>query len=184
MTDTLSRYCHAPLPIATAWPAAMPVGAIDDSCFVSQRGSRLFLTAHTEQNDLMNEAIQIEQMPAVVRALRFIMIVQLAFSLFGAAIMIPVIIAAFSDPILFVPSLQVVVVVALMGWLVARWSSRRKWVRWCALAFEVVAVGSHLIFAVVDREFGWATLVHPATLLPLAIVVGLLTSAAARWFDR
>ncbi|MEU6723184.1 hypothetical protein ABZ917_05680 [Nonomuraea wenchangensis] len=132
----------------------------------------------------MNEAIQTEQMPTVVRALRLIMIVQLAFGLFSVAIMIPVIVAAFSDPILFVPSLPPVVVVVLMGWLVARWSSRRKWVRWCALAFEVFAVGSHLIVAAVDGEFGWATLVHLATLLPLAIVVGLLTSAAARWFDR
>ncbi|MEV4551086.1 hypothetical protein [Nonomuraea wenchangensis] len=56
--------------------------------------------------------------------------------------------------------------------------------RWCAVAFEVVLVGSHLVLAVVDEEFGWVTLVHPATLLPLAIVVGLLTPAAARWFDR
>ncbi|MFG1619921.1 hypothetical protein ACGFI3_44830 [Nonomuraea wenchangensis] len=85
------------------------------------------------------------------------MIVQLAFGL-----------AAFSDPRLFALPLRLVGVVVLMGWLVARWSSRRKWVRWC----------------VVDREFGWVTLVHPATLLPLAIVVGLLTPAAARWFDR
>ncbi|WP_143082205.1 hypothetical protein [Nonomuraea wenchangensis] len=85
------------------------------------------------------------------------MIVQLAFGL-----------AAFSDPRLFALSLRLVGVVVLMGWLVARWSSRRKWVRWC----------------VVDREFGRVTLVHPATLLPLAIVVGLLTPAAARWFDR
>ncbi len=92
-----------------------------------------------------------------MRALRFIMIVQLAFGL-----------AAFSDLRLFALSLRLVGVVVLMGWLVARWSSRRKWVRWC----------------VVDREFGWVTLVHPATHLPLAIVVGLLTPAAARWFDR
>ncbi|MEV0626608.1 hypothetical protein [Nonomuraea wenchangensis] len=112
------------------------------------------------------------------------MIVQLAFGLFGAAMMIPVVLAAFSDPRLFALSLQLVGVVVLMGWLVVRWSSRRKWVRWCAVAFEVVLVGSHLVLAVVDEEFGWVTLVHPATLLPLAIVVGLLTPAAARWLDR
>ncbi|MEV5558131.1 hypothetical protein AB0L44_31135 [Nonomuraea wenchangensis] len=46
----------------------------------------------------MNEAMQDEQMPSVVRALRFIMIVQLALGLFGAAMMIPVVLAAFSDP--------------------------------------------------------------------------------------
>lgn len=132
----------------------------------------------------MTEAIQAEQMPTIVRAVRFIMIVQLAFGLIGTAIMMPVIVAAFSDPGLLVLLLQPVVVVALMGWLIFRWSSRRKWVRWCAIAFEAVAVGSHLIPATVDREFGWMTLVHPATLLPLAIVIVLLTPSAARWFDR
>ncbi|MGA5763336.1 hypothetical protein [Nonomuraea bangladeshensis] len=132
----------------------------------------------------MNEAIQTEQMPGVVRTLRFTLIVQLAFGLFGAAIMTPVFLAAFSDPRLFALLLQTVVVVVLMGWLVARWSSRRKWVRWFAIAFEVVVVGSNLILAVVDREFDWVTLVYPATLLPLAIVIGLLTPTAARWFDR
>lgn len=149
-----------------------------------QVGWDLFLTARMEQNDRVNEATQAEPMPTIVRAVRFIMIVQLAFGLFAIAIMAPVFLAAFSDPRIFVLLLQPVTVVALMGWLIFRWSSRRKWVRWCAVAFEAVAAGSHLILAAVDREFGWMTLVHPATLLPLAIVIGLLTPSAARWFDR
>lgn len=128
--------------------------------------------------------MQAEQMPTIVRAVRFVMIVQLAFGLFGIAIMTPVIVAAFSDLGLLVLVLQPVVVVALMGWLIFRWSSRRKWVRWCAVAFQAVAVGSHLIPAAVAGEFGWRTLAHLATILPLAIFIGLLTPSAARWFDR
>lgn len=132
----------------------------------------------------MTEAIHAEQMPTIVRAVRFIMIVQLAFALFGAAMMMPIIMAAFGDPGLFILLLPPVVVVALLGWLIFRWSSRRKWVRWCAVAFAAVALGGHLIPAAVDGGFGWMTLVRPATLLPLAIVVGSLTPSAARWFDR
>ncbi|TMR97384.1 hypothetical protein [Nonomuraea basaltis] len=80
--------------------------------------------------------------------------------------------------------LQPLLVVALMGWLIFRWSSRRKWVRWCAIAFEAIAVGSHLVTVTIDGELGWMTLIDPATLLPLAIVIELLTQSAARWFDR
>ncbi len=66
-------------------------------------------------------------MPTIVRAARFIMIVQLTLGLFSTAVMIP---------------------------------------------------------AAVAGEFGWRTLVHLATILPLAIFIGLLTPSAARRFDR
>ncbi|MFG3441207.1 hypothetical protein ACGF0J_28490 [Nonomuraea sp. NPDC047897] len=132
----------------------------------------------------MTEEVAAERMPATVRAARFLLILQLALGLFGTAIMMPGIVAALGDPELLVLLLQPVLVVALLGWLIFRWSSRGKWVRWCALAFETVAAGAHLITAAMDGEFGWLSLIHPSTVLPLAIVIELCTPSAARWFVR
>ncbi|WP_101786308.1 hypothetical protein [Nonomuraea indica] len=125
-----------------------------------------------------------ERMPGTVRVAGFLVIVQLAFGLFGVAIIMPGIVAALGDPGLLVLLLQPVLVVALLALLVFRWSSRRKWVRWCAVAFEAVALGLHLTTAAVEGEFGWRTLIHLGAVLPLAIVVGLCVPAAARWFGR
>ncbi len=123
-------------------------------------------------------------MPATVWAARFIMIVQLAFSLFGIALMTPGAVALFSNPLILGLLLQFLLVAVLLGWLVFRWSSRRKWVRWCALGLEVVALAVHVIRTVLDGEVSWTTLFGLATLLPLGIIVLLLTPPAARWFVR
>ncbi|SDK67702.1 hypothetical protein SAMN05421874_11012 [Nonomuraea maritima] len=133
---------------------------------------------------MINMAVQAEKMPAILAATRFVVVVQLAFGLFGAAIMTPLFMGAFSHPALLVLLMPYVVVLVCMGLLVFRWSSRQKWVRWGGIAFEGVMVGYHLVMAVVHAEFGWMTLVHPSTVLPAAIVIGLLTPSAVRWFVR
>ncbi|MGI5284725.1 hypothetical protein ACQEVF_15495 [Nonomuraea polychroma] len=132
----------------------------------------------------MTEVIPAERMPATVRAARVIMTLQLGFSLFLSALLLPGAAAAFTDPLLLVVLLQLLLIVVLMGWLVFRWSSRRKWVRWCAIAFEAFAVSTHLITTTIDGELSWRTLIDLGTILPLAIVITLLTPAAARWFNR
>lgn len=123
-------------------------------------------------------------MPATVWATRFIMIVQLAFSLLGIVLMTPGVVALFSDPLIFGLMLQFFLVTALLGWLVFRWSSRRKWVRWCALGLEAVTLAVQVITTVLDSEVSWIKLFRLATLLPLGIVVLLLTPPAGRWFVR
>ncbi|MCA2225910.1 hypothetical protein [Nonomuraea aurantiaca] len=131
----------------------------------------------------MTDAIQVERMPATMRAARFVMTLEVAFSLVGLAIMIGTIAFAFSGPFLLL-LLYTAVITAFMCWLLSRWSSRRKRVRWGAIAVEVVSVGGFLLMNAIDGGFGWVRLVSPGTLIPLALVIMLLTPSAARWFDR
>ncbi|MET9247775.1 hypothetical protein [Nonomuraea sp. NPDC003709] len=133
------------------------------------------------QNDRVTEAIQVEPMPAAVRAARLIMILDVALGLLGIVIMIDIGAAIFS-PAYVLQLLYAVLTTALMGWLVFRWSSRRKAVRWVAVALEAVLGGGSLIVRAADGDLTWTTLA--GLLIPLAVVVLLLTPAAGRWFDR
>jgi small-conductance mechanosensitive channel len=130
----------------------------------------------------MTEVKQAEQMTPIVHGARVMIILQMAFGLFLAAIMVVGVLTIPASGIV-VQMLLSVMIIAIVGWLIFRWSSRRKWVRWSAVAFETLMLGGNLVASVVDSDFGWMTLVAGA-LLPLAIIVGLLTAAAARWFDR
>ncbi|MEV4014411.1 hypothetical protein AB0J35_28310 [Nonomuraea angiospora] len=129
----------------------------------------------------MTEAIQAEPMPAAVRAARFIMTLDVAFGLVGIGVMIIVGAVAFS-PAYVLLLLYVVSTTALMGWLISRWQSRKKAVRWGAVALELVLSGGGLVVKAVDGDLRWTALL--GLVLPLAVVVLLLTPAAGRWFDR
>ncbi|MER6003732.1 hypothetical protein ABT120_34540 [Nonomuraea angiospora] len=133
------------------------------------------------QNDRVTEAIQAVPMPAAVRAARLVMILDVALGLLGIVIMIDIGAVVFS-PTYVLQLLYAVLTTALMGWLVFRWSSRRKAVRWAAVALEAVLGGGSLIVRAADGDLTWTTLA--GLLIPLAVVVLLLTPAAGRWFDR
>lgn len=122
-------------------------------------------------------------MPAVVRAGQFIMTLEMAFSLVGLAIMIGTVAFAFSGAFVLL-MLYTVVITALMGWLLSRWPSRRKPVRWGVIGVEVVAAGGYLIMNAIDGDLSWIRLIAPSTLFPIAVVATLLTPSATRWFDR
>lgn len=122
-------------------------------------------------------------MPATMRAARFVMTLDVAFSLVAVAIMIGTAAFVFSGPFLLL-LLYSAVITALMCWLLSRWSSRRKLVRWGVIAVEVVSAGGFLVTNAIDGGLGWIRLVSPNTLLPLALVIMLLTPSATRWFDR
>lgn len=111
------------------------------------------------------------------------MILQSGFGLLGLALMAAAV-AGSGAPMLLVVLLLLLLVVVALGWLAFRWSSRRKWVRWCAVAVEAVMVGGAVAGPVLDGEFGWRTLISLGTVLPLAVIVALVTPSAARWFDR
>ncbi|MEV6157588.1 hypothetical protein AB0L53_45350 [Nonomuraea sp. NPDC052129] len=130
----------------------------------------------------MTDAIPVERMPTAMRVAMFVLTLDVAFSLLGLAIMIGTVAFAFGGPFLLL-LLYSAVITAFMCWLLARWSSRRTFVRWGAIAVEGVSVGGSLLRNAIDGGFGWTTLV-PATLLPLVLVIMLLTPSAARWFDR
>ncbi|HUR09016.1 MAG TPA: hypothetical protein VM347_41205 [Nonomuraea sp.] len=131
----------------------------------------------------MTDAIQAERMPAIVRAGRFIMTLEVAFRLVGIAIMIGSVAFAFSGSFVLL-ILYTVVITGLMGRLLSRWPSRRKPVRWGAIAVEVVSAGGYLIMNAIDGDLGWMRLIATSTLFPLAVVATLLTPSATRWFDR
>jgi hypothetical protein len=90
---------------------------------------------------------------------------------------------AFSGPF-FLLLLYNAMITALMGWLISRWPSRRKPVRWGAIAVEVVSAGGYLIMNAIEGDLSWIKLIAPSTLFPLAVVATLVTPSATRWFDR
>ncbi|NUW44877.1 hypothetical protein [Nonomuraea rhodomycinica] len=132
----------------------------------------------------MTDAIPAERMPAAVQAARAGATLQLGFALLLFAMTGADAVAGAVTPMFLVWLLQLLLVVVIMGLLVFRWSSRRKWVRWCAVAVEAVTVGGNVVAAAISGELGWGTLVNLGAVLPVAILVILLTPSAARWFDR
>jgi hypothetical protein len=111
------------------------------------------------------------------------MTIEVGFSLVGLAIMIGVAAADFSAAFLLL-LLYGSSITALMGWLLSRWPSRRRFVRWGAIAVEVVAGGGYLAMAAIDGDLSWVKLIAPSTLFPPVVVIALLTPSAAQWFDR
>ncbi|MEV4106083.1 hypothetical protein [Nonomuraea sp. NPDC049695] len=135
----------------------------------------------------MADVIQAERMPAAmpatVRAARFVLTLQVAFGIVGVAFVGAIVFASVgAAPILLMVLFQAAIT-ALQGWLVSRWPSRRRLVRWGAVAVEVVSAGAALAIVAIDGDLRWAALL-PRVLFPLAVVIPLLTPPAGRWFDR
>ncbi|MEV5499724.1 hypothetical protein AB0M50_30425 [Nonomuraea fuscirosea] len=133
---------------------------------------------------MTSDSLPAEPMPALVRAARVVLIVQVAASVLGLVVMGGVLAAAASAPSLFLLLfLLPAVVLVVMVWLVLRWSSRRSFVRWAAVAVEAVLGGGNLVSMLVAGRFVWASL-PLSVLLPLGVAGALLTAPAARWFNR
>ncbi|MFC4117964.1 hypothetical protein [Nonomuraea zeae] len=131
----------------------------------------------------MTEVIKAEQMPATVRAARLIMTIEVAFGLVSLAMMIGVAAADFSPGfLLLIPCAALFP--ALMGWVLSRWPSRRKYVRWSAVAVDVAACGLYVTTAAIHDDLDWVVLLSPSTFLPVAVVIVMLTPSAGRWFAR
>ncbi|GAA2290574.1 hypothetical protein GCM10010149_42010 [Nonomuraea roseoviolacea subsp. roseoviolacea] len=128
------------------------------------------------------DVIPAERMPAALRAARVAMILQSGLGLLLLALLAPAAAAGASAPVFLAVLLPLLLAVVVLGWLVFSWSSRRKWVRWCAVAVEGITVGGVLVRDAVEGQLGGGKLI--GAVLPLAIVVILLTPPAARWFDR
>lgn len=122
------------------------------------------------------------RMPLTVRVARLLVVLRLGVSLFFTALLVS---GAVLSPSLqfFTLLLLPLAWMAVTGWLLLRWSTRRPWVRWSVIGLEALTLIHAVVISVIDDEFGWRTAIDVNTLLPLAIVAGLLTPAAARWFS-
>ncbi|MEV4089728.1 hypothetical protein AB0J43_56630, partial [Nonomuraea fuscirosea] len=107
---------------------------------------------------MTSDSLPAEPMPGLVRAARVVLIVQVAASVLGLVVMGGVLAAAASAPSLFLLLfLLPAVVLVVMVWLVLRWSSRRSFVRWAAVAVEAVLGGGNLVSMLVADRFVWAS---------------------------
>lgn len=120
------------------------------------------------------------RMPLTVRVARLLVVLRLGVSLFFTALLVS---GAVLSPSLqfFTLLLLPLAWMAVTGWLLLRWSTRRPWVRWSVIGLEALTLIHHVVISVVDGEFG--TVIDLDALVSLAIVAGLLTPAAARWFS-
>ncbi|TYB68910.1 hypothetical protein FXF51_10490 [Nonomuraea sp. PA05] len=72
---------------------------------------------------------------------------------------------------------------ALTGWLLSRWPSRKKSVRWGSVALAAAMCGARAAMGVLDDGIGWLALL--GSIVPyLAIIALLVMPGAGRWFDR
>ncbi|GAA0930974.1 hypothetical protein [Nonomuraea longicatena] len=117
-------------------------------------------------------------MTEIVRTARFVLTIEVAFSLVGVAILTSAAFATFNGSLFLLLLLYTASITAVMGWLVSRWASRKAWVRWGAIAAAVASAGGSLVMV----EPG--LVLAPRLLLPLVAVIALLTPPAGRWFDR
>ncbi|GAA2204488.1 hypothetical protein GCM10009850_003890 [Nonomuraea monospora] len=122
-------------------------------------------------------------LPASTRIARFIMTLQVAFGLVGIALALYVLITSgFSAGMLLLLILSATST-ALTGWLLSRWASRKRSVRWGSVALAAAMCGARAAMGVLDDGSSWLALLS-SVVLYLAIVLLLALPAAGRWFDR
>ncbi|MFB4272068.1 hypothetical protein [Nonomuraea sp. GTA35] len=73
--------------------------------------------------------------------------------------------------------------VALLGWLLGRWSSRRKYVRWAIISVHLLQIGVTVLDLVLFSTVTWDAVLG-SRLLTLVVIVPLLLSSAGRWFSE
>lgn len=112
-----------------------------------------------------------ERVSVVIRAARFIIILQAALLLVNLAYLV-VSTPSFANPVVWLYLAHYVVLLTLVAWLLRRWSTRRKRVRWVTVALQTVILAF-------SSSYSWIWLC-----LPLVVIVALLLPAATRWFDR
>jgi hypothetical protein len=119
-----------------------------------------------------------EQMPVNVRCARFVMTLQVAFSLVGLALlMVPI---AGTGSLLLVGLLVLSgVLLAIIGRLMGRWHARRRRRLWAVLGVELFWLGQDLVMRAIDHDFSWQSMIMPAV-----VIVLLSPPPSWRWFNR
>lgn len=122
-------------------------------------------------------------MSATAHIARFIMALQMGGGLAGIALMIYVVFASGFIPALLLLLLAQAAVTALLWLLWARWPSRKKSVRWGAIAIAAASCVLVLALPMLDSGIGsLSTLV--GSVVPAATIILLAVPSTGRWFDR
>jgi hypothetical protein len=123
----------------------------------------------------------IARMPVLVRAVTFVMALQFAFALVGLTFALFGVIS--SLPVLGLV-LLLAATLAAQGWLMRHLRSRRHWVRWAVVGFEVFVITTELIVEATDPGLTARTFMRAVLSLPSIVIILLLLPSAGRWFDR
>ncbi|MGN9837687.1 hypothetical protein ACTMTI_06165 [Nonomuraea sp. H19] len=129
----------------------------------------------------MANTVKAPPMPGTLKATRFIVTLEVAFGLVGAATLG----GSFSTfdwgilPALFYAAGST----ALFGWLLSRWSSRRKYLRWVIIAVHLLVLGAGILDLALFSTVTWEA-VFGHGVLTWTVVVLLLLPSAGRWFSE
>ena len=130
----------------------------------------------------MATTIKAHRVPGTLRAAQFIITLEVAFGLVGTAITLAGFFSTFGWGIL--PALIYAAGrVALLGWLLSRWSSRRMYLRWAIIAVHLLEIGATIIDLALFSTVTWNA-VFGSHLLEWAVIVLLFLPSAGRWFSE
>ncbi|MGN9839244.1 hypothetical protein ACTMTI_14090 [Nonomuraea sp. H19] len=130
----------------------------------------------------MANTVKAHRMPGTLKAAQFIITLEVAFGLVGLAIALAGFFSTFDWGVL--PALIYAAGrVALLGWLLSRWSSRRKYLRWAIIAVHLLEVGATILDLVLFSTVTWNAVLG-SHLLTWAVIVLLLLPSAGRWFSE
>lgn len=120
----------------------------------------------------------------MVSAARYAITFQVAFAIVGLCVSGSLLLIGGIDGLGALVLVAAVGLTVLTGWLMGRFDTRRKPVRWSMIAVEGVSGAAFALPTVLDAESNFLRLLAPAVLLPAVAVLLLLLPAAGRWFDR
>ncbi|MGP3963331.1 hypothetical protein ACTWPT_45850 [Nonomuraea sp. 3N208] len=131
----------------------------------------------------MTETTGTGRMPAAVRTARFILTLDVAFSLVALAFMLGAATATMNVTVFWL-LVYGTAITALTGWVLARWPTRRKRLVWTAVVLEIFLLTQRFVLLVIDSDLTWHQILHPNTFFPVTVVIALLLPASRRWFNR
>lgn len=121
-------------------------------------------------------------MPGTLKAAQFIITLEVAFGLVGLAFTLAGFFSTFDWGIL--PALIYAAgSIALFGWLLSRWSSRRMYLRWAIIAVHLLVIGASILDLARFSTVTWNA-VFGYQILSWAVIVLLLLPSAGRWFSE
>jgi hypothetical protein len=130
----------------------------------------------------VTSTVKAYRMPGALKAAQFIITLEVAFGLVGLAITLAGFFSTFHWGIL--PALIYAVGrIALLGWLLSRWSSRRMYLRWAIIAVHLLEIGAAILDLALFSTATWNA-VFGSHLLQWAVIILLLLPSAGRWFSE